>query len=134
MTTKKTPNMTKIRQATLDVITVAGHPLSANEVLARILLPCNPATIYRSLHYLEGKGYAHSFVLHCAEHGTERYYMATTPENHHHHWFHCEQCHRFIDLGDCSLAPLIQEYQEKLGIQVTRDTLYLTGICATCQN
>lgn len=126
--------MTKIRQATLDVLQTATYPLSANEVFAKILLPCNPATIYRALHYLEEKEYAHSFVLHCTAHGTERYYTITPPDNQHHHWFHCEQCHRFIDLGNCDLHPLIRVYQAKLGIEVTGHTLNLTGSCANCKN
>ncbi len=126
--------MTKIRQATLTVLQGATYPLSANEVFSKIPLPCNPATIYRTLHYLEEKEYAHSFVLHCSGHGTERYYTLTPPDNQHHHWFHCEQCHCFIDLGNCALHSLIKDYQTKLGFEVTSHTLYVTGRCATCKN
>jgi Fur family ferric uptake transcriptional regulator len=127
--------MTKARKATLDVLQQADRPLSANEISDRIAYTCDPVTIYRTLHYLEDKGYADSFVLHCSEHGTERYYTAINAWGHtygHHHWFHCEHCHTFIDLGDCRISSLIAEYEKERGVTVTGHTLYLTGICPDC--
>ena len=127
--------MTKARKATLHVLQLADRPLSANEISERIALTCDPVTIYRTLHYLEKNGYADSFVLHCSEHGTERYYTIVSPSEglySHHHWFHCERCHTFIDLGDCRISSLIAGYEEEIGLQVTRHTLYLTGICPSC--
>jgi Fur family ferric uptake transcriptional regulator len=127
--------MTKARKATLEVLQKTDRPLSANEISERIACTCDPVTIYRTLHYLEDKGYADSFVLHCSEHGTERYYTAIDSWGHkagHHHWFHCEQCHEFIDLGDCRISPLIQEYEKERGFRVTGHTLYLTGLCPNC--
>ncbi|HLW21972.1 MAG TPA: transcriptional repressor, partial [Sphaerochaetaceae bacterium] len=123
--------MTKARKATLQVLLQADRPLSANEISERIEVACNPVTIYRTLHYLEHHGYADSFVLHCSEHGTERYYTAAASDEGsrgHHHWFHCERCHTFIDLGDCRISSLIDGYEQEMGIQVTGHTLYLTGI------
>ena len=127
--------MTKARRATLEVLEQADRPLSATEITARIKLRCNPVTVYRTLHYLETAGYAESFVLHCSEHGTERYYTVINTSGSacgHHHWFHCEQCHTFIDLGDCSIADLIAAYERDKGLQVTGHTLYLTGMCPQC--
>ena len=127
--------MTNARKATLDILNAAEKPLSASEIGERISIVCDPVTIYRTLHYLEEHDYASSFVLHCTEHGTERYYTATTTTNsacNHHHWFHCEQCHTFIDLGNCRIESLVNGYEEELGIRVTGHTLYLTGICPDC--
>lgn len=127
--------MTKARKATLDILRHAEKPLTAGEITARIALHCDPVTIYRTLHYLEEKGYADSFVLHCTEHGTERYYTAITEDQaavSHHHWFHCERCHSFIDLGSCRIEPLLAGYQTELDIRITGHTLYLTGICQGC--
>lgn len=123
--------MTKARQATLEVLQKADKPLSANEISEKMTLSCDPATVYRTLHYLENKGFTESFVLHCTEHGTERYYTVKEGSAHH-HWFHCKQCHTFIDLGDCSLSHLIDGYEKHMGIEVTGHTLYLTGLCHDC--
>ena len=124
--------MTKARRATLEVLEQTDRPLSANEVSARIRLNCNPVTVYRTLHYLESAGYAESFVLHCTEHGTERYYTAVDTFSPHHHGCHCEQCHTFIDLGDCSITNLITTYERDKGLRVTGHTLYFTGVCPQC--
>lgn len=127
--------MTKARRATLTVMENAERPLSAGEIRERIDIVCDPVTIYRTLHYLEDNGYTDSFVLHCSEHGTERYYTVSEKSEsscHHHHWFHCQQCHKFIDLGDCRIEPLIEGYQNDFGLTVTGHTLYLTGLCPQC--
>lgn len=129
--------MTKARKATLEVLRMAERPLTATEVSERIPITCNPVTIYRTLHFLEEHGFADSFVLHCSEHGTERYYSPLDSESGsplHHHWFHCERCHRFIDLGDCRIEPLLEGYRSQFGIAVTSHTLYLTGICPECSS
>lgn len=129
--------MTKARRATLEVLRQADQPLSATEIAQRIQITCDTVTIYRTLHYLEEHGYAGSFVLHCTEHGTERYYTEAKAEGDsraHHHWFHCETCHTFIDLGSCRIKNLLAGYQEELGITVTSHTLYLTGTCPSCTN
>lgn len=128
--------MTKARRATLKVLQEADRPLSAGEITERLEITCDPVTVYRTLHYLEEHNYTDSFILHCTEHGTERYYTAskhTADSCNHHHWFHCERCHTFIDLGDCRIEPLVEGYQERLGISVTGHTLYLTGLCPRCK-
>jgi len=128
--------MTKARKATLALLRQAEQPLSATEIVSRLTLACDPVTIYRTLHYLEDHGFADSFILHCTEHGTERYYTATdsSQEHHfsHHHWFHCEKCHRFIDFGNCQLKALVDTYEREHGLKVTGHTLYFTGICPSC--
>ena len=74
--------MTKARQAVLDILMCAEEPLSAAAVQTASGNTFDPATIYRTLHYLEQKGRAESFVLHCREHGTERYYTAAGEGEH----------------------------------------------------
>ena len=91
---------------------------------------CDTATIYRSLHFLESKGYAESFVLSCSDHGTERYYAAGA--SCHRHWFHCESCHQFVDLGACTLDSMLVEMGKASGVRISSHTLYATGICAAC--
>jgi Fur family transcriptional regulator, ferric uptake regulator len=128
--------MTKYRLEVLDILLSSGEPLSAADLLER-MVGADQVTVYRTLHYLEDHGYADSFILHCASHGTKRYYTAVRAasgeEREHRHWFHCERCHRFTDLGCCKMEKLVREYESENGIQVTSHTLYLTGICAGCR-
>ncbi len=129
--------MTKARKATLAALAEAPEPLSASAVLLRIGELCDQATVYRTLHFLEDEGFAESFVLHCEEHGTERYYSAIrgdgTGEIPHRHWFHCEACHRFIAIGACTVSQLVEKFEADQNVSVRRHVLYFTGLCADCR-
>jgi len=123
--------MTKARKAVLEALASASEPLSAAAVARLLAGLCDQATVYRALHYLEDAGLAESFVLHCTEHGVERYYVdAAAP---HGHWFHCESCHRFVSLGGCKLGRLMADFESELGIEIKSHTLYLTGRCPDCR-
>lgn len=93
----------------------------------------DPVTAYRALRWLEDHGHADSFVLNCAEHGTERYWFCRNGEKTHRHWFHCEACHCFVDLGACRLKALAGEYEKDFDLEVRTHTLYFTGLCAKCK-
>ena len=122
--------MTKARKAVQDILDGAGRPLCAFDVEELVGSLCDLATIYRSLHYMEKIGLAESFVLHCSAHGTERYYVSQGAR--HRHWFHCERCHGFVDLGACKVEPLLEEMEKNAGVEIRSHMLYATGICASC--
>lgn len=122
--------MTRARTAVLTSLDSAAEPLSAGAVFARTGKACDQATVYRALGWLEESGMAESFVLRCSEHGTERYYVSAAKP--HRHWFHCESCHRFIDLGACSLGELSAKLEEELGVKLRRHTLFFVGHCGKC--
>jgi Fur family ferric uptake transcriptional regulator len=114
----------------LAALTVATEPLSTAGVLAVVGESCDQATVYRALDYLESAGRAESFVLRCSEHGTERYFVSSGRP--HRHWFHCESCHRFIDIGACALDGLMAELERERGFRIRGHTLYFTGCCPAC--
>ena len=127
--------MTKARSAIREILRNAVEPLSAASVFRALAGDFDQATVYRTLHYLEGKGFADSFVLHCAEHGTERYFTARdeAPSESHRHWFHCESCHRFTDLGDCQLSSMLALFETRHGVSIRDHSLSLTGLCRDCR-
>jgi Fur family ferric uptake transcriptional regulator len=122
--------VTKARKAVLAALDQAKEPLSAAGVVELVDGACDQATVYRALHYLENAGFAESFVLSCTEHGVERYYASHNAP--HRHWFHCESCHRFIDLGVCRIGGLVSELERDHDLKVSRHTLYLSGFCRDC--
>jgi Fur family transcriptional regulator, ferric uptake regulator len=122
--------VTKARSAVLSALDSAAEPLSAAGVRAILRCPCDQATVYRALGFLEESGRAESFVLRCEEHGTERYFVSAARP--HRHWFHCESCHRFIDLGECRLGELERGLEAELGLKVMRHSLYFSGLCPEC--
>ncbi len=128
--------MTRARTAIQSILRDADEPLSAASVFRSLAGAFDQATVYRTLHYLEGKGFADSFVLHCAEHGTERYFTARSEASResHRHWFHCESCHRFTDLGDCQLSAMLDLFESRHGVAIRDHSLNLTGLCAECRS
>lgn len=124
--------MTRIRQRILDMLCAAGQPLSAASVFRLLEDDCDQATVYRTLHYLEAKGLAESFIFHCDEHGTERYFCALGDGASHRHWFHCQSCHRFIDIGACTVNGLAEYFEKEQRCLVKRHILYFLGICEEC--
>ena len=123
--------MTRSRAAVLAVLDAASEPLSVSSVKDTLDCPCDQATVYRALHWLEEEGMAESFVLSCQEHGTERYYVSAASP--HRHWFHCSSCHRFTDLGACCMGNLVEDLERKRGIRIERHILYFTGTCEACR-
>jgi len=128
--------MTRSRKQVLAVLQRARQPLSAAAVHQELGLCCDQATVYRTLHYLEDQGLAESFVLHCSEHGTERYYTAILGEDGralpHRHWFHCTRCHAFIELGNCAVSAMVRAFESSQQVSVQHHVLYLTGLCSQC--
>jgi len=122
--------MTRARAAVLSVVDAAARPLAAADVASALSGACDQATVYRALHYLEDSGDLESFVLYCAEHGVERYYV--TRKTAHRHWFHCESCHRFIDIGACKVGGLVSKVEKELGARVSQHTFNMIGLCSDC--
>ena len=122
--------MTRARAAVLSVVDAAARPLAAADVASALSGACDQATVYRALHYLEDSGDLESFVLYCAEHGVERYYV--TRKAAHRHWFHCESCHRFIDIGACKVGGLVSTVERELGVRVSQHTFNMIGLCPDC--
>lgn len=128
--------MTRSRKEVLAVLQRSREPLSAAALHGQLGNCCDQATVYRILHYLEDQGLAESFVLHCTEHGTERYYTAVknakgTPLPHR-HWFHCVRCHTFIELGSCAVSSMVRSFEENQQVVVYNHVLYFTGLCREC--
>jgi Fur family ferric uptake transcriptional regulator len=122
--------MTIARQTVLETLDAALWPLSAAEIVSRVHSLCDQATVYRALHYLEAHEKIESFVLHCKSHGTERYFVSRLRP--HRHWFHCQQCHCFIDLGECQLGKLVTALEQEKQVTITGHSLYFTGLCQAC--
>lgn len=122
--------MTKAREAVWNILNEAESPLSAAEVEQLAEGFCDTATIYRTLHFLQQKGMADSFVFHCAAHGTGRYYVAD--KNRERHWFHCEACHRFTDLGLCREEAFLRDMEKTAGVIIRGHVFYATGLCSMC--
>lgn len=122
--------LTTKRKLVLDKISQAELPLHAGSIHDSLKSRLNLATVYRTLQFLEEKGFVDAFTIPCAQEGTIRYYHKKMKK--HVHFFHCESCHTFISLPACTLDRSLSKSRELQGGKVNRHVLYCLGTCPKC--
>lgn len=119
---------TKQRQAILQVIADAEHPLSVEDILSQgeSLLPrLGIATVYREVKRLQETGEIHAVAL---PGGQVRYERRG---KHHHHHFQCNRCGAVFDVSGCAggLEQLLPP-----GFVLTGHEIFLYGNCPGCSH
>lgn len=117
---------TKQRRAILDVLEIADHPLSPQEIFDKVSQSgesVNLSTVYRSVSALVQRGTLEEVRL---PGESSRYEFSG--KGHHHH-FRCRKCNRVLVIEKCaadvnSMVPP--------GYIVEDHDLYIYGICAEC--
>lgn len=120
----------KTRQcrAVLDVMTIAGRPLLAQEILqqaAQAVPLLSLATVYRNLKALQEEGAIERVVL---PGQNPRYELAGHV---HHHHFQCRGCGRVFDLKGC---PGNLDRMAPRGFTVEDHEIILYGHCGDCSS
>ncbi|MBQ7567345.1 transcriptional repressor [bacterium] len=116
------------RDVVLHVLTIAGRPLSPQEIfdIAKDQVPSlGIATVYRNIKTLTENGTLKPVELP----GTvQRYELAG---KHHHHHFHCNTCGKVYEIEGCSMQhddhPNVPE-----DFEVDDHVVVLYGRCADC--
>jgi Fur family transcriptional regulator, ferric uptake regulator len=120
-----------LRQNILDHLKKKSSPVSAKEIFNGMKLEPRTAfsTIYRALWFLEEKGFISGFSVPCESCGKDRFF--TDVSRGHVHYFHCEKCHRFLEIAECGIH--LKEFEKKYGVLVTSHSLVLSGLCGKCK-
>jgi Fur family ferric uptake transcriptional regulator len=119
------------RQAILEILRRQAHPLSSKELFAA--LPkggCDLATVYRSMHLLEGMGMVKRFDL---GDGVARFELLLEGDDGHHHHLVCTECAGVVEIEDCALDELEHEVATRNGFKGVTHKLEFFGICPECQ-
>lgn len=128
---QKSRRVTGPRQAILEVLRKHPHPLTNKEIFAA--LPkgeCDLATIYRSMHMLEGMGMVQRFDF---GDGTARYELICEGSDGHHHHLICTGCSDVVEIDDCFPVQLEQKLAERSGFTSITHKLEFFGVCPKCQ-
>ena len=120
-----------LRRSILDVVEQSRAPLSAHDIFQSIGETTAFSTVYRALWFLEEQEKIDGFFLSCSECGTERYYISRSLG--HVHFFHCENCHSFINIGECFFEPVRASLEKKYRFSVKHHSFHLSGICSDCR-
>lgn len=119
------------RQAILRILQQHRGPLSNKEIFEALGDGgCDLATVYRSVHMLEGMG----LVTRCDfGDGVARFEVVREGPSGHHHHLVCTSCAAIIELDGC----LANSWQEKIakesGFARVTHRLEFFGLCPRCQ-
>jgi len=120
------------RQAILDILRQQKRPLSNKEIFAA--LPkgeSDLATVYRSMHLLEGMGMVKRFDF---GDGVARFELLPEGDDGHHHHLICRRCSEVVELEDCLVAELEQALAACNGFKEITHKLEFFGVCPRCQS
>ncbi|MGN6552389.1 MAG: Fur family transcriptional regulator [Verrucomicrobiota bacterium] len=123
--------MTGPRQAILRILREQAHPMSNKEIFAA--LPkgdCDLATVYRSMHLLEGMGMVKRFDL---GDGVARFELLQEGDDGHHHHLICTRCSDIVEIDECVMHGLEEQIAQRNGFKAVTHRLEFFGICPDCQ-
>ena len=129
---RKSRKVTGPRQAVLELLRRHAHPLSIKEIFSA-LGPgdCDLATVYRSMHLLEGMGMVKRFDF---GDGLARFELLPEGDDGHHHHLVCVRCAGVIEIPECAVGELDDRIAVSSGFKAVTHKLEFFGICPECQS
>jgi Fur family ferric uptake transcriptional regulator len=128
---RKSRKLTGPRQSILGVLGRHRHPMTSKEIHAALGKgDCDLATIYRSMHLLEGMGMVKRFDF---GDGVARFELIAEGEDGHHHHLICTKCSRVVEIEGCFSDELEREIAKRNGFKHVTHRLEFFGLCPACQ-
>jgi len=128
---QKARKITGPRQSILEILRQYRHPLTNKEIFAAMPKGnCDLATIYRSMHLLEGLGIVKRFDF---GDGIARFELITSGDDGHHHHLVCVQCSQIVEIEDCFPPELERVIASRNGFKAITHKLEFFGVCPRCQ-
>ena len=128
---RKSRKMTGPRQAILDVLRRQVHPLSCKGIHAALRDgDCDLATVYRSLHLLEGLRMVRRYDL---GDGVARFELLAAGDDGHHHHLVCTSCAAVVEIEECFTRDFEKKIAMRNGFKAITHKLEFFGVCPECQ-
>ncbi|MDX6482775.1 MAG: Fur family transcriptional regulator, ferric uptake regulator [Gaiellaceae bacterium] len=122
---------TRQRLAVLEALTAEPNDATAQEIHAELVTrgrAVGLATVYRTLALLSEHG-----VVDALTHRNGELCYRMCGEGHHHH-LTCSECHRVVEIADCTLEPWLHQVASEHGFTATAHHVELLGVCANCRS
>ena len=128
---RKSRKLTGPRQAILAVLRQTRHPLSNKQIFEAMTKgDCDLATVYRSMHLLEGMGIVKRFDF---GDGVARFELLEEGDDGHHHHLVCTRCAEVIEIEECFTRNVEEKIAASSGFTSVTHKLEFFGICPDCQ-
>ena len=128
---KKSRRVTGARKSILDILSRQSHPITIRGIHDQ--LPkgdCDLATIYRSMHLLEGMGMVKRYEF---GDGQARFELLREGDDGHHHHLVCTGCAVVVELHECGMGELEARMVLSHGFSRVTHKLEFFGLCPRCQ-
>lgn len=123
--------LTTLRRRVLELVWRSHKPVGAYDLLGELTRGgrrAAPPTVYRALQFLLDQGLVHRIESRNAFIGCSH------PEDRHVvEILLCEECGRAAELPDDQIAGAVRAAAKKMGFEVQRQTIEVTGLCADCR-
>ena len=123
--------ITKIRNATVSILSSSTSPLSASDIIKNLYkrdLSANKTTIYRELDFLLIQKFIHEVDF---GDGKKRYELNTGK---HHHHIVCVNCGNVGDVDfDFAFKTQSEEIEINTGFKIKEHNVEFFGLCHNCQ-
>jgi Fur family ferric uptake transcriptional regulator len=128
---RKSCKLTAPRQMILEVLRHQDHPWSIKEIFAALPNPdCDLATVYRSMHLLEGMAMVKRFEF---GDGIARFELLAEGDDGHHHHLVCIRCAGIVEIEECSMGDMEAQIAARNGFKAVTHRLEFFGLCPQCQ-
>ena len=119
--------LTEPRRRVLSVLSAAGKPAGAYDIIALMPVGTQPPTVYRALEFWEKEGFVHCIsslsvyvVCHAGHRHQGSQYMV------------CDDCGDVEEVHLCHLPSPLQHRINETGFQLSRWNTELHGVCNKC--
>ncbi|MFN8530400.1 MAG: Fur family transcriptional regulator [Anaerolineae bacterium] len=122
--------LTHARLTVLRVLEQCGGHITSAELVDRVGLideSVGRASVFRALDLFTRLSLVRPTYIGTSS--TPTYVLL--PDGHHHHII-CTRCSKVIEFEDCGLAPLKQNLEERLHVQLSGHLLEFYGLCPEC--
>jgi Fur family ferric uptake transcriptional regulator len=127
---RKSRKVTGPRQAILEILRRHAHPMSSKEIFAALPRGCDLATVYRSMHLLEGMKMVKRYDL---GDGVARFELLAEGDDGHHHHLVCVRCAAVVEIEECFTQDLEEKIALRNGFKAITHRLEFFGVCPQCQ-
>ncbi|MCG8415475.1 MAG: transcriptional repressor [Pseudomonadales bacterium] len=123
---------TDLRRQVFELVWAEHKPVKAYDLLSELASKRSgvaPATVYRTLDFLQAQGLVHKLE------SLNAYMGCSHPEQEHQGQFLiCESCEEVRELEFAAFNKSIDEVEKEQHFQIKHMTVELFGVCGKCQN
>ncbi len=128
---KEGERFTDLRRQVFELVWAEHKPIKAYDLLSQLASKRSgvaPATVYRTLDFLQSQGLVHKLE------SLNAYMGCSHPgKDHEGHFLICERCEEVREVESQSFTQSIAKIEQEHNFKIKQMTVELFGVCGSCQ-